>query len=102
MFRWYLDATRCYVYLSYTSIADGERNDQQSELALDLAFRGHRWFTRGWTLQELLAPASVEFFTQEGQRIGDKLSLAPTIHEITDIPIQALLDNHLSQFDAEE
>jgi hypothetical protein len=95
MFRWYRDATRCYVYLSNTSIAD-------SELPWDSTFRGHRWFTRGWTLQELLAPASVEFFTQEGQRLGDKLSLAPTIHEITGIPIQALHANRLSQFDVEE
>jgi len=98
MFRWYRDATRCYVYLSNTSIADGEKNEPAS----DSAFRGHRWFTRGWTLQELLAPASVEFFTQEGQRLGDKLSLAPKIHEITGIPIQALRDNRLSKFDIEE
>ncbi|KAK5657411.1 hypothetical protein OQA88_2981 [Cercophora sp. LCS_1] len=100
MFRWYRDATRCYVYLSGTS--DGERKGQQPEPAWESAFRGHRWFTRGWTLQELLAPASVEFFTQGGQRLGDKLALAPTIHEITGIPIQALLDNRLSQFDIEE
>lgn len=102
MFRWYQNATRCYVYLSNTSSAGGERNGQQPEPAWDSALRGHRWFTRGWTLQELLAPASVEFFTQGGQRLGDKRSLAPEIHEITGIPIQALLDNRLSQFDVEE
>lgn len=102
MFRWYRDATRCYVYLSNTSITDGERNGRQPEPAWDSTLRGHRWFTRGWTLQELLAPASVEFFTEGGQRLGDKLSLAPIIHEITGIPIQALLDNRLSRFDIEE
>ena len=102
MFRWYRDATRCYVYLSNSSIADGERNGRQPEPTWQSTLRGHRWFTRGWTLQELLAPASVEFFTEEGQRLGDKLSLAPIIHEITGIPIQALLDNRLSRFDIEE
>ncbi|KAM7195080.1 P-loop containing nucleoside triphosphate hydrolase protein, partial [Rhypophila sp. PSN 637] len=102
MFRWYRDATRCYVYLSNISAADSKRDGQQPEPLWDSAFRGHRWFTRGWTLQELLAPVSVEFFTQEGQRLGDKLSLAPTIHEITGIPIQALLDNRLSQYNVEE
>ncbi|KAK0724111.1 hypothetical protein B0H67DRAFT_99888 [Lasiosphaeris hirsuta] len=102
MFRWYRNATRCYVYLSNTSIADGERNSRQPEPAWDSILRGHRWFTRGWTLQELLAPASVEFFTEGGQRLGDKLSLATIIHEITGIPIPALLDNRLSRFDIEE
>ncbi|GAB1311975.1 hypothetical protein MFIFM68171_02185 [Madurella fahalii] len=102
MFRWYRDATRCYVYLSNTSVADGERNGRQPEPAWDSTLRGHRWFTRGWTLQELLAPASVEFFKEGGQRLGDKLSLAPIIHEITGIPLQALRDNRLSRFDIEE
>jgi len=45
--------------------------------------------TRGWTLQELLAPASVEFFSLEGKRI-DKKSLERQIHEITGISIPAL------------
>jgi len=96
MFRWYRDATRCYVYLSDVS------SRKQSEAHWKPAFRVSKWFTRGWTLQELLAPASVEFFSRDGQRLGDKLSLAPIIHEITGIPIKALHDNRLSQFDIEE
>jgi hypothetical protein len=101
MFRWYKNATRCYIYLADFSATSCEEG-QSSELAWEAAFRGHRWWTRGWTLQELLAPASVEFFTQQGQRLGDKQSLAPIIHEITGIPIQALLDNRLSQFNVDE
>ncbi|KAL1844650.1 hypothetical protein VTK73DRAFT_2097 [Phialemonium thermophilum] len=58
MFRWYRDAARCYVYLSDLSIA-GAPCDQGSAPPWKSAFRKHRWFTRGWTLQELLAPASV-------------------------------------------
>jgi hypothetical protein len=73
MLRWYQNAARCYVYLSGISAAH-YRSSQQSELAWESAFRAHRWFTRGWTLQELLAPASVEFFTQDGRRLSDKRS----------------------------
>jgi hypothetical protein len=102
MFRWYRNATRCYVYLQGIAVADGDRKDQQSDAAWDSAFRAHRWFTRGWTLQELLAPASVDFFTENGVRLGDKLSLAKQIHEITGIPTEALCDNRLDRFDIDE
>jgi len=101
MFRWYQNAARCYVYLSDIS-ATGHENSQQSRLVWEPAFRAHRWFTRGWTLQELLAPASVEFFTQDGRRLGDKISLEQQIHEITGITVPALRESDLSQFDVEE
>jgi hypothetical protein len=101
MFRWYQNAARCYVYLSGISAAD-YRSGQQSGLAWESAFRAHRWFTRGWTLQELLAPASVEFFTQDGRRLGDKKSLEQQIHEITGITIPALRERDFAQFDAKE
>jgi tetratricopeptide (TPR) repeat protein len=96
MFRWYQNAARCYVYLSGISTTDYDGN--QSELPWESEFRSHRWFTRGWTLQELLAPSSVEFFTQDGQRLGDKRSLQQQIHEITGIAIPALEGRDLSQF----
>ncbi|KAK8120505.1 Vegetative incompatibility protein HET-E-1 [Apiospora kogelbergensis] len=53
------------------------------------AFRGSRWFTRGWTLQELLAPSVVEFYSSEGCRVGDKQSLKHIIQAITGIPSPA-------------
>jgi tetratricopeptide (TPR) repeat protein len=56
------------------------------------------WFTRGWTLQELIAPVSVEFFSCEGRLIGDKASLDQLIHEITDIPLAALHNCPMDQF----
>jgi hypothetical protein len=65
-------------------------------------FRKSRWFTRGWTLQELLAPASVEFFSKDGERIGDKKSLGRHISEITGIPIRALQETSLSSFSITE
>ncbi|KAH8706958.1 hypothetical protein GQ44DRAFT_777616 [Phaeosphaeriaceae sp. PMI808] len=94
MFRWYKDAARCYVYLSDMSISDFAKND--------LSFQKSRWFTRGWTLQELLAPNSVEFFSLEGERIGDKNSMVQEIHDITGISIQALQGAPLSQFSVDE
>jgi len=97
MFRWYQDAARCYVYLSDVSITS-----DQSQPSWELAFRSSKWFTRGWTLQELIAPASVEFFTKEGQRLGDKRCLEQQIYEITGIPISTLQGTPLSEFDVEE
>lgn len=99
MFRWYQNAERCYVYLSNISVTSSEN---QSGLAWEPTFREHRWFTRGWTLQELLAPKSVEFFTPDGVRLGDKGSLEQQIHEITRIAVPALRARDFSQFDVEE
>jgi len=91
MFRWYRNAEICYVYLS-----DVTKSDEQS------AFRESRWFKRGWTLQELIAPKSVEFFSRNKGRIGDKESLKLQIHEITGIDIQALQGTPLSRFSFDE
>jgi hypothetical protein len=92
MFRWYQNAKRCYVFLSDVDNDALEGNGGS-------AFMQSRWFTRGWTLQELLAPYSVEFFSKEGARLGDKESLKHSIHEVTGIPIKALLGSDLSEFD---
>jgi hypothetical protein len=102
MFHWYREAARCYVYLSDVSITGREQNSEQLGAQWELSFRTSKWFTRGWTLQELLAPASVEFFTREGQKIGDKNSLEQEIHEITGIALSALQGRDLSQFDIDE
>jgi hypothetical protein len=102
MFRWYQNAVKCYVYLSDISTKKRKASDQLLEYTWELAFRSSRWFTRGWTLQELLAPKSVEFFSQEGERIGDKRKLEQQVHEITGIAISALRGAPLSQFDIED
>ncbi|KAF1809210.1 HET-domain-containing protein [Eremomyces bilateralis CBS 781.70] len=98
MFRWYQDAAKCYVYLSDVSTG---KHTRSSKLLWEPAFRQGRWFTRGWTLQELLAPRSVEFFSRDGKRLGNKDSLEQQIHKITGIAIDALR-GHLSQFSDEE
>lgn len=101
MFRWYQKAARCYVFLSDVSIIDHAQHSQQSQHPWETAFRKSRWFTRGWTLQELLAPASVEFFSRERQRLGDKTSLKQLLHEITGIAVSALQVGDLSWFDVD-
>ena len=98
MFRWYQNAVRCYVYLSDVSKADGV----DDERVWKPAFRASRWFTRGWTLQELIAPRLVDFFSSEGQRLGSKLTLETEIHGITSIAKNALRGDALSSFSIKE
>ncbi|KAH8802476.1 beta transducin-like protein HET-E2C*4 [Xylogone sp. PMI_703] len=102
MFRWYRNATRCYVYLSDVSSPPSYNNIELIPQSWDSDFWKSRWFTRGWTLQELLAPRSVEFFSCEGRWLGDKNSLKHQIHGITGIPISAIQGTPLFQFDVEE
>jgi hypothetical protein len=102
MFRWYQNAVKCYVYLPDVSTTKRKANDQFSEFTWESAFRASRWFTRGWTLQELLAPSPVDFFSQRGKRLGDKRTLERQVHEITEIAVLALQGTPLSQFGVDE
>ncbi|KAI4923577.1 uncharacterized protein J4E92_007551 [Alternaria infectoria] len=81
MFRWYQEAQFCYAYLSDVS---------NGQAGLDVAFKESLWFTRGWTLQELLAPCSVEFYAADWTFIGSKASRAEEIATITGIALAAL------------
>jgi hypothetical protein len=90
------------VYLSDVSTRKKKTSNMLSEFPWEPAFRSSRWFTRGWTLQELLAPGIVEFFSQEWERLGDKISLKRLIHKITSIPQELLDGAPLSQFSIEE
>jgi hypothetical protein len=100
MFRWYLNAAKCYVYLS--DVSSSNPHSDQFPQEWESAFRRSRWFTRGWTLQELIAPNSVEFFSKECKRLGDKKSLEQQIYEITSVPTEALRGSPLSHFSVEE
>ena len=102
MFRWYHRAEKCYAYLSDVSTRKRKRRDEDTQKAWEQTFRKSKWFTRGWTLQELLASRSVEFFSRENSRLGDKQSLEQQIHEITGIPTLALRGSALSQFSTSE
>jgi hypothetical protein len=100
MFRWYRDAEHCYVYLSDVSISKN-RNNQPNQ-TWEAAFRNSRWFTRGWTLQELIAPKSVKFFSQEEYFLGDKKMLRQQVQETTGIPLTVLSGSPLTQFSITE
>jgi hypothetical protein len=102
MFRWYRNSVKCYVYLSDVSTYNYNENDQASQSNFESEFARSRWFTRGWTLQELIAPTSVEIFSREGELLGDKISLERQIHEITGIPVKTVQGSPLSQFTVEE
>jgi len=82
MFAWYLDSTCCYAYLS-----------DVSEANMDQDFPRSRWFTRGWTLQELLAPTKVIFYDQSCVELGDRERHAERISEITGINERVFHEN---------
>ncbi|KAM7210038.1 beta transducin [Rhypophila decipiens] len=71
IFNWYRQATVCYAYLS-----DAD----------ELTWSRSRWFTRGWTLQELIAPSWVFFFDRDWDFIGDKSDFCDDIGTITEFP----------------
>jgi hypothetical protein len=102
MFRWYRNAAKCYVYLADVSRPALATDSKFGQSPWELSIRKSRWFTRGWTLQELLAPAVVEFFSKEGERLGNKRSLEQHIHEVTGIPVKALRGSPLSDFSVSE
>jgi hypothetical protein len=77
MFRWYEDAAVCYAYLSDIPLTD--------TLDLNILSKS-RWFTRGWTLQELIAPSKVIFFSKGWEELADKTDLVDILNEITGIP----------------
>lgn len=102
MFRWYRDAAECYVFLSDVPRADIDTIDHSQQLPWESAFRTSRWFTRGWTLQELIAPKTVNFYSRDHILLGDKASLQQQICEITGIAIEALRGDSLQYFSIQE
>jgi hypothetical protein len=102
MFRWYQRSFRCYVYLSDVSIPVEIPNAPDFPVKWLEVFRRSRWFKRGWTLQELLAPATVEFFSKEGKGLGDKISLEREIQQATKIPVEALRGKAFAEFSVDE
>jgi len=84
MFRWYQKASVCYAYLADV-LKDTDPDKDPEE------FSRSRWFTRGWTLQELVAPKNVVFYSRSWKNIGTKERLCNTISTITGIDIDTLL-----------
>jgi hypothetical protein len=81
MYKWYRNSLTCYVYLADVTSTDDPKIHYQQ----DSAFQNSKWFTRGWTLQELLAPLRLTFYDQNWMEIGTKMSLEKLISRITGI-----------------
>ncbi|KAF7875357.1 hypothetical protein EAF04_002529 [Stromatinia cepivora] len=84
MFAWYRNAVVCYVYLSDVSKSNEHVFTQEQ-------FYASRWFTRGWTLQELLAPSTIIFYSCEWITLGTKSNLYTSMTRITGIDSDYLL-----------
>ena len=94
MYNWYENARICYAYLEdVSSIKEWQFHNATpipSYKLIDKSFQQSRWFTRGWTLQELLAPRLVIFHDRDWIQIGSKLSLEAEVSAATGIGIDHL------------
>ncbi|KAH8803578.1 heterokaryon incompatibility protein-domain-containing protein, partial [Xylogone sp. PMI_703] len=77
MYRWYEEAEVCYAHLA--------------DVPSKAKFAESRWFTRGWTLQELIAPSTLKFVNEQWKEIGTKSSLGLELSQITGVPVGILL-----------
>ena len=84
MFHWYKDQL-CYAYLKDVPHAGDDVSTES-----DSVFAKSEWFTRGWTLQELIAPSHVVFFDQTWQLMGTRSGFKDSIAEITGIDRETL------------
>ncbi|KAI2469138.1 heterokaryon incompatibility protein-domain-containing protein [Annulohypoxylon bovei var. microspora] len=108
MYRWYAESDVCYAYLSDVEAVNAEivepdlvkpywSEPNSTGIAADHVsqfeqqFSDSKWFTRGWTLQELLAPRRVEFYNKSWVQLGTKASLKKKVAHITGIDEDVLL-----------
>lgn len=80
MYAWYRNSAECLVYLADVEELDNDETQLQDQITAS------RWFTRGWTLQELLAPADLTFYDRRWRRLGTKTQYANAIALATGIP----------------
>ncbi|KAF2859714.1 HET-domain-containing protein, partial [Piedraia hortae CBS 480.64] len=103
MYRWYENSEACYVFLDdlegscpVLSDSDIEPSPQSRESLSQRmtfwsrAFANCRWFTRSWTLPELIAPRRVKFYGKTWRLVGTKATLVRTIARITGVDVGVL------------
>jgi hypothetical protein len=92
MFRWYQNARICYAYLDDVNVSsEAEINNSTSNDCFSKdELAKSRWFTRGWTLQELIAPRTIVFYGKDWRRIGHKASMLATLEHITGVSANVL------------
>ncbi|TBU43670.1 hypothetical protein BD309DRAFT_89836 [Dichomitus squalens] len=84
MYGWYEEAEVCYAYLA-------DVPPRATPHSKESPFGRSRWFTRGWTLQELIAPDNVHFLSADWSFLGSKRNLAGVLEGITGVSQEALL-----------
>lgn len=89
MYRWYAEAAICLVYLQDYVYSREEEID----------ISGWRWLTRGWCLQEMIAPNTVQFYDHHWKKFATKAQLSSMLSSFTGID-QGLLDGltHISDY----
>ena len=87
MFRYYSLANVCYAFLADVPTADTATLSHEGS-----TFRASRWHKRGWTLQELLAPAVLFFVSGTWEMLGSKAELGDILEQITRVPPKVLLN----------
>ncbi|KAJ4162949.1 hypothetical protein NW754_014370 [Fusarium falciforme] len=92
MFKWYQDAVICYAFLSDVSTSTHAPTTSRQDL---YEITASQWFTRGWTLQELIAPRAVHFYSQQWVYLGSRNAAAEAIQLATGISTGALLGQDL-------
>lgn len=84
MYSWYQNSIVCYAYLADVSC------EEDGSFPLG-SFNSSKWFTRGWTLQELLAPRNVHFYDKNWKTLGDKIDLQGQLSSLTRVDKEYLL-----------
>ena len=93
MYRWYKASAVCYALLS-----DVYTNGVSDEYELNWRINSSAWFTRGWTLQELIAPQKVVFHDRNWDVLGTKQSFKTLLTAWTGIHEGALTGEPLAKF----
>lgn len=91
MFDWYQNSAVCYVFLTDL---DASRFDHGTleDSQLSLLF-GCRWFTRGWTLPELIAPPNLTFYDSNFAKLATRHQAAKRLEAVLGIDESLLVDD---------
>lgn len=84
MFNYYRDAKLCIAYLSDVPSYRSQSKIHSRPDCLQ-SFKKSVWFSRGWTLQELLAPKHLDFYDRDFKFIGSRSNLSQLVSVVTGI-----------------
>ncbi|CDO68485.1 hypothetical protein BN946_scf184499.g10 [Trametes cinnabarina] len=83
MYRWYQQADVSFAFLH-------DLKETVPSLNAELVLERCKWFARGWTLQELIAPAEVVFYDSDWSVVGTKAGLARSVEYVTGVGVDIL------------